>query len=545
MARAAREWNEPLQAGYEALGRAAWAEARRRFDDALAGEETGEALLGLGVAARALHDAEAALAAHERGYRLTAEGGERRAAARFALELALDCLSFRGPAEARGWLERAARLLEGLPPGWEQGMLAYFRARYALLVDHDPKAARRLADEGAALARAGGVVEGELVCSALEGLALVAQGRVEEGMPLLDEAAAAAVAGEVGDPQLVEVICCHLIDACQRVRDFDRAAEWCRRVEEIGARFGEAEMFATCRTLYGGVQLWQGAWSAAEETLSAVCRRLAGAGAKAMDGLVRLAELRRRQGRRAEAQALLERCGEHRLAPVVRGALALDGGDATAAVEEAERYLRRLGEQDRLERVPALELLVRAWLALGASAAAEPAVAELERMAERVGTRPLRAAALLARGRLQAACEPEAARASLEDAADLYRASGVRYEAALACEELAAVLRSLGRDAAAEQAEQAARAELARLGVARAAAPPSAPARDRSGLTRREREVLGLLAHGRSNDEIAAALVLSVRTVESHVASVYAKIGVSGRTARAAATAYAFANGLA
>jgi DNA-binding NarL/FixJ family response regulator len=63
-------------------------------------------------------------------------------------------------------------------------------------------------------------------------------------------------------------------------------------------------------------------------------------------------------------------------------------------------------------------------------------------------------------------------------------------------------------------------------------------------LTRREREVLQMLARGRSNDEIATDLVLSVRTVESHVASIYSKIGASGRTARVAATAYALANGL-
>jgi DNA-binding NarL/FixJ family response regulator len=160
-----------------------------------------------------------------------------------------------------------------------------------------------------------------------------------------------------------------------------------------------------------------------------------------------------------------------------------------------------------------------------------------------VGTRSLRASALLARGRLQAVVEPEAAQALLEDAADLFRESGVRYEAALARHDLAAVLRSLGRDAAAEQAERAARAELSQLGVTLAA--PRSRAADRGGLTRREREVLRLLAQGRSNEEIATALVLSVRTVESHVASVYTKIGVAGRTARAAATAYALANGLA
>jgi DNA-binding NarL/FixJ family response regulator len=52
------------------------------------------------------------------------------------------------------------------------------------------------------------------------------------------------------------------------------------------------------------------------------------------------------------------------------------------------------------------------------------------------------------------------------------------------------------------------------------------------------------VAQGRSNEDIAAELVLSVRTVESHVASIYGKVGVSGRTARAAATAYALSHGL-
>jgi class 3 adenylate cyclase/DNA-binding CsgD family transcriptional regulator len=65
------------------------------------------------------------------------------------------------------------------------------------------------------------------------------------------------------------------------------------------------------------------------------------------------------------------------------------------------------------------------------------------------------------------------------------------------------------------------------------------------GLTGREIEVLRLLAAGKSNDEIAAALVLSVRTVERHVGSVYERINVHGQGARAAATAYALRRGLA
>jgi DNA-binding CsgD family transcriptional regulator len=62
-----------------------------------------------------------------------------------------------------------------------------------------------------------------------------------------------------------------------------------------------------------------------------------------------------------------------------------------------------------------------------------------------------------------------------------------------------------------------------------------------AGLTAREAEVLRLLAGGRSNRGIAADLVLSVRTVERHIANIYAKAGVHNR---AEATGYAARHGL-
>ena len=67
--------------------------------------------------------------------------------------------------------------------------------------------------------------------------------------------------------------------------------------------------------------------------------------------------------------------------------------------------------------------------------------------------------------------------------------------------------------------------------------PPSVGA----GLTTREAEVLRLVARGQSNKEIAAELVLSVRTVERHITNLYGKIDARGK---ADATAYAFKHGL-
>ena len=62
------------------------------------------------------------------------------------------------------------------------------------------------------------------------------------------------------------------------------------------------------------------------------------------------------------------------------------------------------------------------------------------------------------------------------------------------------------------------------------------------GLSRREAEVLRLLAAGRSTRQIAVALSLSPRTVQRHVANLYLKIGAH---CRAEATAYALRHGLA
>ena len=210
--------------------------------------------------------------------------------------------------------------------------------------------------------------------------------------------------------------------------------------------------------------------------------------------LARLAELRRRQGRVDEAEELLPRFESHRFHALVSGLLALDRGDAESAVDAAERFLRRVGEADRFERVAGLDLMVRATVAAGDQESARTAAEEIAAIAAACPTPPLRAEALLAQGRVAAARgELDTACPLLEDAVDLFEAAGARYDAALARLALASVLRATGRDGPAAKSEERGRDALKALG----ARAPNAPL---GGLSAREAR---LVARGLSNDAIA------------------------------------------
>jgi DNA-binding NarL/FixJ family response regulator len=533
-----------VDAGRAALAVGDWEAAREAFQASLDQAPSAEAFEGLGVACRWLGEQEAAIRHLQRAYRLHRQAGDARAAARVAVQLCLgECYFHSDVAVGLGWLERADRLLEGHEPGAEQGWLALLRGHLALQVDRDPARARTYATAARAIGRDAGVVDVEMMALALEGLALVCEGEVEDGMRRLDEATAAAVAGELEDLDAISSCCCYLIDACKRVRDFERAAQWCDHVKGFCEQWSDRLTFAACRAHYADILIWQGDWGAAEAELRANLGPLADIHPNRIaDGMVRLAELRRRQGLLDESSRLLEAADGHFLAPLVRASLALDRGDAATAVHEAERSLRRLPAGGLTDRTPALEILVRARLSAGDAQAAREAAEQLRAIASTARTGASAAAASFAEGLLAAAAADwEAARPAFEDAVDLYARSGGRWEAAQARRQLARALRAVGHDQAAEREARAADEVLRALGAQHAPADETAPA----GLTAREVEVLRLVARGRSNQQIADELVLSVRTVERHIANIYDKIGASGRAARAAAASYALAAGVA
>ena len=539
----------------DALTKADWNAARTLFSKALERKETPEALEGLSRAYWWLDDADRLRDARERAYRIYRERGDARGAARVALELAMDALVFRAEeAVFNGWTQRARRLLDGEEPGPEHGLLAVRDAFFALVLEGDTAIARAQAAVAIELARRFRDIDLEMLALSIEGASLVAEGEVAEGMRCLDEAPAAATGGEMRDLERIGQTCCFMIDGCERVRDFDRAAQWCEQVQDFCRRFGLPYLLGVCRTQYATVLTARGDWAGAEAELLGASEQLAQRPGQAVDAVVRLGELRRRQGRLDEAASLFEQVAFLPEAQAGRAALSLDADDAEGAADAAERFLRQVAETDRTKRAQGLELLVRARAALGDQAAARAGLVELEAIAEKIDSDLFRAGAQFARGIVEAAAgDADGARRLLQDAVDLYERGRLPYEAAEARLVLAEVLAADARPAdAAVEADRARRA-LEAMGAAKRAerartrlssfesTAASAAAGGRDALTRRESEVLRLVAEGLSNKQIAARLTLSEHTVHRHVANILVKLRLSSR---AAAAAYAAKHGL-
>ena len=541
-----------IEAGLEALGQGAWEEARSAFEGALQADESPEALEGLGMAAWWLEDDEAAIDARERAYRLYKRQDDRRGAARVvATGLALDYY-FRGEhAVVNGWVRRAHGLLKGLEQCPELGWLSIVESHMALRADHNPAAAQQFSARAVALGRSLGDTDLEMLALAYEGCALADQGKIAEGMHCLDEAVAAAVAGEMSNLFAIAMTYCCLIYTCERVRDFNRVAQWCAKLRELCERWSYQMKLSICRTYYASTLIWRGVWAEAEVELEEAIRDLERTRpVQAADGLVRLAELRRRQGRFDDVALLLERADSHpfrmlagHFAILGHAAMALDQGDAKTAADLAERFLRTIADEDRLDRAVGLEVLLRARLAIGDRAEAEKILAEVRSIASVVDTEAMRGSSRFADGLVTAAGgDHKSAKAHFEDAVYLFDRSGAPFETATARLELARCLFTLGQSEAAELQAQDARESFQILGAAaeaeRAATLLRELARvgerlDLAGLSRREVEVLRLVAQGLSNQEIAAQLVLSKHTVHRHISNILAKLDLPSRAAAA------------
>jgi DNA-binding CsgD family transcriptional regulator len=539
-----------LELGRKAFADRAWSTA---FDTLSRAHEAGAALDAedlerLAVAAYLLARDDVCIAYSEQAHEAFLAAGQplRAVRAAFWLGMVLFFMGEMGP--ATGWLGRARRLLEREPAETaEHG--------YLLL----PQVFRQEAagDWAAAASTAGTAVEiaerfddADLFALAAhaQGHLLTVHGQLEEGVRLLDEAMVAAMS-RATSPIVVGVVYCGVILACVDTYDVRRAQEWtevltrwCKEQPDLVAFTGR------CLVHRAEILQLRGDWLEALEEARLAGKRLAqGFNRPATaQAFYRQGELNRLRGKLSAAERAYRAASRYGSVPQPGLALLrLRQGRSDAALAAIRRALSETG--DRSRRASLLPAAVEVELACGEVPRARDACVELEAIAGDYASALLAAAAAHARGGvLIAEGDPAGALASLREAARGWDELAAPYEAAKTRVLLAVACRSLGDDDGATLELEAAREAFRELGAELDLADVDAlgehPGGEAThGLTPRELEVLRLVAAGRTNREIAEALVISEHTVARHLQNVFAKLGVGSRTA---ASAFAYEHGL-
>jgi DNA-binding CsgD family transcriptional regulator len=521
-----------------------WRGARDAFSAVVEVAEAPEALFGLANALFWLGDIAGTIANCEKAY----VGFRRRGDPMFAAGAALSLVGYNkgylgNTAAARGWLSRAARIINSEVPelrGELLGATAY--------VTDDAVESEALARQAVEIGRANGNSDLELMAMHAVGQALVQQGRTEEGMVLLDEAMAGVIGGEGGDPLTVAQMSCMTMVVCGSCLDLERATQWVQSLEHFIERYGCPFLYAECRTYYGRVLFENGDWGAAEALLiEAIAMSKGVFAAPHAFAAGTLAELRLAQGRLEEAAGVLRGVEGRQEAAAAVASLHLARGEPSSAAAVLRRRLAATSP-DRLDVAAVIELLGEAEIALHDSAAA------IERGRALVALGAVNNCQLIVAhgerlfGHALASTDVSAACMHLESALAAFIEAGIPYRAAQTRLLLAQVLGPGDREVAGAEA-RVALSVFEDLGAGRDADVGAALLRDlglkaaRTGprnvgrLTKREREVLALLGEGLSNPQIAERLFLSRKTVEHHVARILSKLGLRGRAEAAALAA--------
>lgn len=531
-----------IEAGNRALEAGDWAAARDAFRAALADSEPPEALYGLGDALWWLGDMRGALVHFERAYAAFRRRPDPASAAAVALRLGFDYRTHLGnEAAANGWLARAERLIEEHALEALRGELLLMKANGA----EDAAAGERWARQAFERARQSGDLDLELCTLSQLGVSLVEQGRIEEGMPLLDEAMAGSLGGEPEDLGTVVFTSCNMMVSCAKCAAFERAMEWVRAAERFARRYGCPFLYVECRTVYGAVLVAQGDWAKAEEELeTAIELARDSVPAYYAEALATLAELRLAQGRIEEAKRLLTDIEGRSGTVPVTARLHLVCGKPALAATEVRRRLDVIGP-NQLESIRLLELLGEAEIAQGKGEAAAERGRTLADRGAALGCDVAIARGERLRGHALSQADVEAARPHLDAGLSTFMQLEMPYEAARTRLMIAEALRDHTPEAAVVEA-QAALNTFEQFGANRDADRAAAllrtlgvratrtGARSQEPVTKREREVLDLLGEGLSNPEIAERLFISRKTVEHHVSSILTKLGLRNRTEAAA-----------
>jgi DNA-binding NarL/FixJ family response regulator len=542
-----------LGAGQEAAASGEWERAREAFAAAVEIEATPEGLYGLSNALWWLGHTDASVRAAESAYAGFRRRPDPLQAASVATRLYfLHRASLGSVATSRGWLGRARRLVDEFDLAPLAGWVLLCRAHD----NEDPIESEALARQAMAEARNGPDPDLELSALSQVGASLVGQGRWDEGIALLDEAMAGALAGEAYGPSTVVYTSCAMVVACGQLAEVDRAAQWIRAADAFTEQFGNAHLFTLCRVYQGRILFAVGKWAEAEAELETAIR-IGRGGERSLLGeaVAALALLRLVQGQVDAAGRLLEGFQNDAAAVVPLVGLQIANGQHAQAASLARRRVReidnlkgsresgyRAGGVILVEKANLLELAVVAEMARGNRSGANTAALELTRFAAEHPADVLAALAERANGRV--AKDRAKARGHLERAMGAFARIDMQYETGVtqlllaqeiaedepeaAVAEARGALEALEAVGASHHADEAA-ALLRSLGVHSARSGPKGLAL----LTKRETEILNLLGEGLSNRAIAERLFLTPKTVEHHVGSVLAKLEVGNRAAAA------------
>ena len=351
----------------------------------------------------------------------------------------------------------------------------------------------------------------------------------------------AVTAGELS-PIVSGLVYCGVILGCQAAYEPRRAHEWTTALTQWCEQQPDMVAFTgRCLTHRAEIMCLHGAWPEALREAERAGRRCAEGGNRLAGGeaVYLQGEVHRLRGELDAAEAAYReasRCGREPMPGLAL--LRLAQGDVGAAAAAIRRAVGESGE--RAERARLLPAQVEIALAAGATDEARSACDELAQLADGQESAMLEAMAASALGAVElAAGDAGAALVASRRAARVWQQLEAPYEVARARARVGLACRALGDEDTAAFELEAARGVFAGLGAApdlarvESLARPE-PAPGARGLTAREQEVLGLVAAGKSNREIAAELVLSEHTVARHLQNIFAKLGVSSRTAASA-----------
>ena len=442
-------------------------------------------------------------------------------------------------ARATGWLARARSVIDehGLD-GVESALVRAVEARQRVEAG-DVDGGLELAREAVRAGREHGDRDSQVLGMLTVAAALMMTERATEAMPCLDEVMV-AVSGDELTPPVAGLAYCAVIAICMGVDDLRRAREWTTALRSwCDTQSGLVPYRGQCLVHRAQIMTLQGAWPEAVAEARAACNELHGPAVG--DAWYQLGELHRLRGEHAEAEDAYRQanaCG--RQPEPGLALLRFAQGRLDAAATTSRRLVQEPQRWDHHDILFAhTDLMIAAGDLVAAEAAADELVASVEHTEaplRRARAAEARAAVLLARG------QPLEALPLLRDAARSWQDLGMPYDGARARVRIGDCLRAAGDDEAAALEYDAARVVFEDLGarpdLERLGAAPHASA---GGLTEREAEVVRLVATGLTNRAIADALFLSEKTVARHLANVYAKLGISSRSA---ATAWAYEQGL-